>query len=261
MGLKEYLARCARDNEPRIDLSGANLTKAPKELDSISSTTTKYLTLSKNKLRQVPDHVATLTHLESLNLYSNQLTTLPTRINELSKLTHLTVSNNKLEELPAGFGSCPSLVYLDLSVNKIRTLKAHFGYLTSLRALHLADNKLTELPAEVGNLVQLRTLVLRDNRLTELPRTLGKLVHLTVLHVEGNHDLRVLPKELGQCPVHLHDSRLRLLPNRGLHPQLVQAFKVGGAAAVWKVINADEYEETVVNKGGGASQGKKGWFS
>ena len=60
-------------------------------------------------LTEVPEAIASLTQLQSLNLSHNRLTELPEAIASLTKLQSLSLSRNKLTELPEAIASLTQL--------------------------------------------------------------------------------------------------------------------------------------------------------
>lgn len=116
------------------------------------------LTLSHNKIRELPPGLANLTNLEILNLSNNHLKELPVSISSMPKLRILNVSINRLDTLPRGFGAFPVIEVLDLSYNNLNenTLPGNFFMMETLRALYLGDNDFEYLPKEVGQLKNLQ---------------------------------------------------------------------------------------------------------
>jgi hypothetical protein len=114
-------------------------------------------------------------HLECLSLSNNRLSQLPLEILCLEKLEELDVSDNLLTELPDQIGSLISLKTLSVAHNRLRELPASIGRLFSLEELRANDNKLRKLPQEIGQLTKLRWLRIQQNRLTELPKEFAQL--------------------------------------------------------------------------------------
>jgi Leucine-rich repeat (LRR) protein len=75
------------------------------------------LDLSHRGLRQVPEELVQLPHLQMLDLSHNQPTQLPAELGQLSHLWRLDLSHNPLTRLTAALGQLPRLEQLDLSGN------------------------------------------------------------------------------------------------------------------------------------------------
>ncbi|XP_008479784.2 ras suppressor protein 1, partial [Diaphorina citri] len=123
------------------------------------------ITLSHNKLKEIPPGLANLVNLEILTLFNNQIETLPTSLSSLPKLRILNLGMNRLSSLPRGFGAFPVLEVLDLTYNNLneQSLPGNFFMLETLRALYLGDNDFEVLPAEIGNLKNLQIVTKTAN--------------------------------------------------------------------------------------------------
>lgn len=199
------------------------------------------------KLTKLPESLARLKQLVSLDLSGNQLTVLPDWLGELTRLNSLNLSRNQLTALPESLGQFTQLHMLDVGINQLTALPESLSRLAQLRSLFIHRNQLTELPEWLGQLTQLRVLFLMINRLTELPESLGQLTNLQTLDVEHNrlvslpnsldqlvllqrldvsdNDLKVLPESLNQLAVkgalnnlYLHDNPALGLPDEVLGP-------------------------------------------
>lgn len=133
-----------------------SITKHP--LLPVSMTFITRLTLSHNRIHELPAGLANLINLEILNLSNNNLQELPVSISSMPKLRILNVSINRLNTLPRGFGAFPMLEVLDLSYNNLNEneLPGNFFMMETLRALYLGDNDFEFIPANIGNLKNLQ---------------------------------------------------------------------------------------------------------
>jgi internalin A len=131
----------------------------------------KELDLSYCRLSNIPQDVASLTSLESLNLAGNAIETIT------------------LNLLPR------NLQKLDLQGNEATSISDLAINLTALTVLDLSFNELTALPPTLGDLAALESLDLEHNQLTALPLSLGKLLHLKQIEL-SNNPLDELPPEL-----------------------------------------------------------------
>ena len=141
-------------------------------LDSVRS-----LTVEETGMRAVPDHVAFLSGLVSLDLGRDAIGHVSDCLGHLPRLRDVNLSNNPLGHFPPALLDC-----------------------TGLSHLALIDTGLVHVPEALGRLVNLTSLILRDNRLTTLPASLGRLRRLTRLSVVGN-PLRELPREILDLPL------------------------------------------------------------
>ena len=97
------------------------------------------LTLSHNKITELPAAMANLENMEILNLFNNALEEVPVSISGMPKLRILNLGMNRLTTLPLGFGSFAALEVLDLSYNNLNeeSLPGNFWIMHTLRALYL----------------------------------------------------------------------------------------------------------------------------
>jgi Leucine-rich repeat (LRR) protein len=77
-----------------------NMTELP-SLRTLSNI--RWLTLTVNKLRRLPEDITSLQKLEGLQLAKNNIDLLPTEIGELQNLRVLTLYSNSVRELPDSF--------------------------------------------------------------------------------------------------------------------------------------------------------------
>ncbi len=144
------------------------------------------LDLSFNQLTELPEAIGALTQLRTLNLSGNQLTELPDAIAALTQLQSLNLYDNQLTELPEAIAALTQLKTLDLSHNQLTALPDAIAQLTQLQSLNLYRNQLMELPDAIAALTQLQSLTLHDNQLTELPEAIAALTQLRTLNLSGN---------------------------------------------------------------------------
>ena len=93
------------------------------------------LTLSHNKITELPPAVASMENLEILNLFNNLLEEVPQSLCGMPRLRILNLGVNKLSKLPRGFGSLPSIEILDLSYNNLNedSLPSNFFIMATCR--------------------------------------------------------------------------------------------------------------------------------
>lgn len=150
-----------------------------------------------NKIRQIPDEVASLTHVRRLDMAQNLITILPSSIGSLSKLQNLCVSSNQLESLPSTLWRLPSLRALDVSFNNLTNLnipnpenKSKDGGLgpvgRALESLDMSHNQFTVAPSSLGLFVGLTDLNMGFNSIKSIPEGFSSLKKLRVLNLEHN---------------------------------------------------------------------------
>jgi len=199
------------------------------------------LTLSHNKITELPPAVAMMENLEILNLFNNQLESVPQSLSGMPKLRILNLGINKLTTLPRGFGSFPAIEILDLSYNQLseNSLPNNFFIMATLRALYLSDNEFEHLDPQIGNLKNLRILAIRDNELVDVPQEIGELQGLRELHLQGNR-LTVLPPSLGGLDFLSSRSILKLDNNPWVPP--IEDQLMLGVSHVIEYIRTETYK-------------------
>merc|ERR1719184_593365 len=193
--IKKTLEEAAGVQNAELDFSDKSLVSLEQDMSRMwAMKNITRLTLSHNKITELPPAIANLENMEILNLFNNSLQEVPVSLSGMPKLRILNLGINKLNNLPRGFGSFPSIEVLDLSYNNLsenefETLSPEVKNLKNLRILALRDNDLVDIPLEIGDLIYLRELHLQGNRLTVLPPTLGSLDFLSsrsILKLDNN---------------------------------------------------------------------------
>ncbi|XP_047080188.1 disease resistance protein Pik-1-like [Lolium rigidum] len=158
----------------------------------------------------VPQEIACLKHLETLEFGTVEVEQLPDEVWHLQNLKTLDVRSTGITELPSEVGKLQNLETLDVSSTSITELPSEVGKLQNLKTLDLSSTGITELPSEIGQLQQLKSLFLAGIELTKLPSEIRKLQHLETLDLSGT-DIQELPGGIGELR-----SLERLLMNRSL---------------------------------------------
>jgi len=173
-----------RTGATRLDLRDIGLTEVPEAIASLTQLQT--LNLSKNQLTALPEAIASLTQLQELHLYGNQLTALPEAIASLTQLRSLHLSYNKWTAVPEAIASLTQLESIDLSGNKLTAVPEAIAALTQLESIDLSYNKLTAVPEAIAALTQLESLNLSGNKLTAVPEAIAALTQLQTLDLDNN---------------------------------------------------------------------------
>merc|ERR1711942_33722 len=218
--IKKTLEEAAGVQNAELDFSDKSLVSLEQDMSRMwAMKNITRLTLSHNKITELPPAIANLENMEILNLFNNCLEEVPVSLSGMPKLRILNLGINKLNNLPRGFGSFPSIEVLDLSYNNLseNSLPSNFFIMSTLRALYLSDNEFEQLSPDIKNMKNLRILALRDNELVDVPQEIGELVGLRELHLQGNR-LTVLPPSLGHLDFLSSRSILKLDNNPWVPP-------------------------------------------
>jgi len=150
----------------------------------------KNLSLSRNKIGEVPARISDLTALDSLfldgdffNKPDKKIKTLPAEICRLKNLKKLTLKDNVIEHLPANIGDLSQLKALDVRGNLLEELPASITKLSKLEALDLKANELKSLPAGFTNLTSLNDLNISMNLNIEYPIAIPGLATMKSLRI------------------------------------------------------------------------------
>lgn len=147
----------------------------------------RLMSLSFNKLKQIPLEITSFKSLVKLQVASNGISFVPSEVLCLPKLEHIDLSYNAICALPeALLGQVsPCLSVLNLANNRITTLPSYLEN-AGLRHLDLSHNRLQEVPKCVSTFRRLETLNIDENiQITHLPYELGGLKNLELLSVDG----------------------------------------------------------------------------
>lgn len=240
--IKKTLEEAAGVQNAEIDFSDKQLVSLEPDMTRLwSMKNITRLTLSHNKIIELPPAVAMMENLEILNLFNNALEEVPQSLSGMPKLRILNLGINKLSKLPRGFGSFPNIEILDLSYNHLNedSLPNNFFIMSTLRALYLSDNDFEHLSPDIKNMKNLRILAIRDNELVDVPQEIGELSGLRELHLQGNR-LTVLPPSLGHLDFLSSRSILKLDNNPWVPP--IEDQLMLGVSHVIEYIRTETYK-------------------
>ena len=138
------------------------------------------LTLTGNRLVQLPEQIGCLQRLRHLNLSYNQIRTIDDQFFAgLNELETLNLSNNALEHLPQlSQENNRKLAVLNLSHNRLQSLDSLSSALEHLAHVDLSSNLFDEFPSTLLSMHSLKNLVFESNQLTQVPCQLSQLPKL-----------------------------------------------------------------------------------
>lgn len=144
-----------------------------------------YLNLSNNKLSRLSPKIIYLPILKILDLSHNEFSELPGQLKNVYYIETLNLSHNKFTTVPAPVAVLKFMLNLDLSYNQITTLDKRF-LTPRLQELNLSNNGLGELSKNIGSLKNLKVLNLSDNELSDLSPKIENLFKLQELNLSNN---------------------------------------------------------------------------
>jgi internalin A len=212
--LLALIEQAADEGWKELDLSGKELTELPAEIGKLTQLET--LTLGKveqnkweqgngkrvpavitNQLTTLPQELASLENLQSLDLSGNPLTVIPESVLGLQKLTFLTLARVNLSEIPDAIVQLSNLTTLDLSSNQLNKIPNAIAQLSNLTTLYLWSNQLSEIPNAIAQLSNLTGLYLSNNQISGIPDSIAQLLNLIKLNLSGNQ-LSKVPSAIAQ---------------------------------------------------------------
>lgn len=133
--------------------------KVVKNIDLVRTHGWQHLDLRNCGLTSIPEEIYKFTDLVLLDLgndsYSdedskNKIVTIPDEIAQLKKLATLNLDNNCVEQISEGLSTLKNLKSLDLSCNKLVDLSDKIANMQSLKKLDLSNNPFDMLPPEIA---------------------------------------------------------------------------------------------------------------
>mmetsp|Transcript_16084 Transcript_16084/g.53934 ORF Transcript_16084/g.53934 Transcript_16084/m.53934 type:complete len:383 (-) Transcript_16084:1482-2630(-) len=166
----------------RLDASMNRLTSIPSSISQLDEL--RILDVSRNLLPSLPDEsLACLTSMSDLSLSSNRLDQLPLTLAFMQDLKFLRANGNRISQLKRDIVLLPELTELHLSDNLLTSLPSNCWLkATNLEALDVCGNQLSSVPPEIGELTSLQVLGLaRNANLSEgMTKALFKGIHSTL---------------------------------------------------------------------------------
>lgn len=146
----------------------------------------KWLHLSHNNIKHIPNNIKHIKGLEVLALNHNEIVEIPEAIGELEKLIWLILNNNNIRKLPKTIGKLQLLEELRLDVNELTLLPSSIGKLKSLKKLHLGNNRFDNFPDIIIEMESLVQLSLSYNLLSDIPEKMIEMKSLKGINLKGN---------------------------------------------------------------------------
>lgn len=116
------ISQAIESNAARLDLNNRHIRELPDNFEG-QKTALKWLSLSHNELKALPDGVCLFVNLSALRLNGNQLSALPQALSSLSSLQVLDLSKNKFTDWDPTITSIPNLTDLNLQCNQIGSVR------------------------------------------------------------------------------------------------------------------------------------------
>lgn len=171
----------------------------------------RHLNLTDNKLAELPEAIAQLTRLETLEVGGNRLTSVTSfPFEDLALLRVLRLPRNKLRTLPARIGACELLRELDVSENDIESLPPDLANASALEEIRCIGNRLTEVPTAWRRMPAVKVMRLDKNQLVRFPGEVLRETPIVVVSIADNplreEDLHALNgyEEVCYTYTHLH---------------------------------------------------------
>jgi Leucine-rich repeat (LRR) protein len=136
---------------PILNTTQLDMQRTYDNLDSALANPEKVykLTLTKQKIKMLPEEFGTLVNLQQLIISECKLKEIPMQIKSCKNLQMIVFSSNKIRVIPVEMRELKNLEILYLGKNKILEIPNWMGTLTKLRRLDISRNAIT--PADVAN--------------------------------------------------------------------------------------------------------------
>lgn len=139
----------------------------------LSNLPLNYLDLSSNAIKELEEHIVTLSQLSTLLLENNHLETLPIFFGNLTQLQHLNFSHCPLQLLPDTLSRLIHLKTLNVSHTRLSKLESYFFCAwTRLECLSIKETSIHHLPNSLKCCTRLKTLELDADRIRSPPEAI-----------------------------------------------------------------------------------------
>jgi hypothetical protein len=115
-----------------------------KIIDFASKYNIRWLLLSCNRIRAIPETISTLTNLQQLDLEDNKIRAIPETISTLTNLQQLDLGRNKIRMIPESIAALVNLRSLSLKRNKIDDVPDVLAKMRKLKSLRINKNPFIE---------------------------------------------------------------------------------------------------------------------
>ena len=116
------------------------------------------LSLSKNKLTELPKELWKFKNLTELHLERNRLSSLPDSFDVFKNLEYLNLDRNDFEIVPLAISRLENLKKLMLSRNQINTISGNLFYCKKLEEIDFYDNPIGSVEPLIFEMKQLKKL-------------------------------------------------------------------------------------------------------
>lgn len=114
--------------------------------------------VARQGLTRLPDGLAKLDRIESINLLGNKIDTFPPVLAKMVTLDEISLCSNGMKYIGPEIGQLKNLRILIINMNGLTALPKEIGELTNLLYLDIGENPITSLPEEIRNLTKLQEL-------------------------------------------------------------------------------------------------------
>jgi len=128
------------------------------ELNSAHPDSVFYISLSREKMTEVPEIVAKFTHVRVLDLGKNKLSELPDFIGELKYIEVLDLSKNEFAIFPNEICRLSNLKTLIINRNNFDQIPECFGYCTKVESIDLWEVPIAHFPQSMDQLKSLKVI-------------------------------------------------------------------------------------------------------
>ena len=130
----------------------------------------KHLSLSGNIITSLPDEIALLPLLESIDLSNNpniNLEDVILKISHLSKMKYINLSNCNLSNISSAVLAIHTLEGVNLSGNHLDAIP-DFNLLSNFNSLDISNNQFTEIPVQITKFKNRSKVYIQSNRVGKI---------------------------------------------------------------------------------------------
>lgn len=135
----EQVQHAQADTVYGLDLSKQKLDEIPIEVSRYKAL--KYLNVSRNNLKELPDFLDSLTQLETLDAGKNKFIVFPTAVCRMYHLSTLVLNRNAFSSIPDCIRYAEKLAFIDLWDTPVYTFPEGLSQLSELKKIDLQGVK------------------------------------------------------------------------------------------------------------------------